>query len=255
MFDKTRSDSAQRISQLENQISVLTEMARPPQPTSYQDTFHPDTPPAVPTPPSPSDLGLTEEQIEELGGQDFIDLIAKVSAGAAASELASVKSELAAVKETQSDTLDDIFYGRLSELSPQWREINRDERFNQWLNQPDGLSGIARASFLTNAYDQRDADTAARYFNQFAALLPGAPDLNPDVLTDFIPDAAGGGRPSTDLTAGKPIYTPAGIQQFFKDRGLGKFKGREDEAAAIERDIFAAQKEGRIMLAGGRKSA
>ena len=245
MFDKSRSENANRITQLENQIGVLTTMAA--QPTTHQDTFHPDIP------PQNLNYGLTEEQIEEIGGQEFVDAIGKISSAGAAGEIASLKQELGSIKESQTETLEDIFYARLSELSPHWRAINKDDRFNEWLNEGEGLSGIARNNFLINAYDNRDAETAARYFNQFAELLPTEPGLNPDALTDFIPDFTGGGGPTSNTTGA--IYTPASIQAFFKDRGLGKFKGREDEAAAIERDIFAAQKEGRIMLAGGRKSA
>ena len=39
------------------------------------------------------------------------------------------------------------------------------------------------------------------------------------------------------------------ITKFFKDVQLGKYKGREKERDRIERDIFAAQKQGRIVNA------
>jgi len=246
MFDKTRSDNAQRISQLENQISILTTMAQQPAAPTYQETFHPAG-------ATPSDYGMTEEQIEELGGQEFVDAIGKISAAGAASEIAALRKELGQVQASQTETQEDLFYSRLSELSPSWRAINKDARFDEWLDGDEGLSGIARKNFLTNAYDNRDAEMAARYFNQFAELLPTEPGLNnPNAITDFVPDTTGGGAPAG---ANAVFYTPESIQQFFKDRGLGRFKGREDEAAAIERDIFAAQKEGRIMPAGGRRSA
>ena len=47
-------------------------------------------------------------------------------------------------------------------------------------------------------------------------------------------------------TGSKPSYTTADIAAFYDDIRKGKFKGREDERAKIERDIFAAQAEGRI---------
>ena len=245
MFDKSRSDDATRISQLENQIGVLTTMAQ--HPTTIQDTFHPEIP------AQGLNYGLTEEQIEEVGGQEFVDYIGQISSAGAADEIASLRREIGTLQDSQKETLEDIFYSRLTELSTNWRVINADERFDLWLKEGEGLSGIARSNFLTNAFDNRDADTVARYFNQFAELLPTEPGLNPDVITDFIPDTTGGGGPSQSRSGA--VYTPASIQQFFKDKGLGKWKGKEDEAAAIERDIFAAQKEGRIMLAGGRRSA
>ena len=42
-------------------------------------------------------------------------------------------------------------------------------------------------------------------------------------------------------------YSPKDIEKFFTDVRKGKYKGREDERARMERDIFAAQQEGRIV--------
>jgi len=47
----------------------------------------------------------------------------------------------------------------------------------------------------------------------------------------------------------KKTYTPQDITDFFKDVRDGKFKGKEEERDKIERDIFAAQQEGRIVNA------
>ena len=43
-----------------------------------------------------------------------------------------------------------------------------------------------------------------------------------------------------------PTYSPKDITKFFSDVRQGKYKGRDDERGRIERDIFAAQAEGRI---------
>ena len=42
-------------------------------------------------------------------------------------------------------------------------------------------------------------------------------------------------------------YTQEDIKNFYVDVRKGKFKGRDDERGRIERDIFAAQQEGRIV--------
>jgi hypothetical protein len=44
----------------------------------------------------------------------------------------------------------------------------------------------------------------------------------------------------------KPVYTAAWIARFTADRIAGKYRGREADAEAIERDIWQAQHEGRI---------
>lgn len=237
MMDRAKTDSNDRILQLENQIEVLTKMARQPGP---QETFHSTETPTM------SDYGISDEDIEALGGQEFIDQILKISAAGAATEIAELRGEVDSLRNSQTESNEDLFYTQLSTLSPQWRAINKDDRFNEWLLEDEGLSGIPKKSFLENAYENRDADTSARYFNEFLKLLPGSPDLQPAITEEILPDAsAGGGGPA--VMPSDNIYTPQSINAFYKDKGLGKFKGREAEAEAIEKDIFAAQQEGRIV--------
>ncbi len=60
----------------------------------------------------------------------------------------------------------------------------------------------------------------------------------------------GKGRTSgASQTGGTKTYTPQDITKFFEDVRTGKFNGKEDKRDAIERDIFAAQAEGRIVPA------
>lgn len=243
MFDSQRSKDAETIQQLENQVGALTRMAATPAPTTIQDTFHPDVPPQA------SDYGMTEEEVDALGGQDFVDAIAKISAGGLAPTIQALTNEVNSLRKGQSESAEDSFYSRLNVLAPGWEAINKDDRFEAWLMEGEGLSGIPRRNFLTNAYDDKDAETAARYFNNFAALLPSPLVQDPTVMGDIVPVNAGGGGPlNQPATPQGTIYSPKSIQQFFKDKGLGKFKGREDVALAIEKDIFAAQKEGRIRV-------
>ena len=240
MFDRVKTDYDDRVGQLENQIVVLTKMARP----GPQDTFHPEVPA-----PTITDYGMTEEQVEELGGQDFIDQILKISSVGAAAEIKTLRGEITSLRDAQTDSNEDIFYSQLSALSPSWRAINNDDRFEIWLLDEEGLTGIPRRNFLTNAYENFNAETAARYFNEFEKLLPGSPDLQAEVTGEIIPDTGGGGGPPAGTPTGT-VYTPEGIKNFYRDKGLGKFKGREAEADAIERDIFAAQHEGRVIRRG-----
>ena len=57
------------------------------------------------------------------------------------------------------------------------------------------------------------------------------------------------GRGGQPVTGANQTYSPADIEQFFSDVRKGRYKGRDDERGRIERDIFAAQREGRIVTA------
>ena len=73
------------------------------------------------------------------------------------------------------------------------------------------------------------------------------PSPNPQLQKQVAP---GRSRSGSAPNSGEPAtYTPADITQFFTDVRKGKYKGREDERGRIERDIFAAQAEGRIVNA------
>jgi hypothetical protein len=56
---------------------------------------------------------------------------------------------------------------------------------------------------------------------------------------------SGGAKPQGEAKS----YTSEDIKKFFSDVQKGKYKGREAERDRIERDIFAAQREGRIVTA------
>ena len=237
MFDKQRGIDSDSILQLQNQINTLMRMSD--KPTTIQDTFHPET-------PTQSDYGMTEEEIEALGGEDFVESIRKISAAGVSPQIAALTSEVTGIRKTQLDNAEDNFYSQLNLLCPTWADINKNDLFEAWLMEPEGLSGIPRRSFLTSAYDDKDAVTAARYFNSFAAAVTSPPNLNPHVLEEIIPLNSGGGS-ELPATPQGTIYSGESIKNFYRDVGMGKFKNRQDEAKAIEADIFAAQKDGRII--------
>jgi hypothetical protein len=72
---------------------------------------------------------------------------------------------------------------------------------------------------------------------------PTAPTL--DLATLASPGRAhsAGGAP-----AEKPVYTTAEITRFYTDVASGKWRGREQQQAAIDADIILAQRENRIII-------
>jgi hypothetical protein len=52
---------------------------------------------------------------------------------------------------------------------------------------------------------------------------------------------------STPTGSSAKVYSPDDIKKFFEDVRKGKYKGREAERDRLERDIFAAQRDNRIV--------
>ena len=145
---------------------------------------------------------------------------------------------------------------------PNWRDINFNPEFIQWLKLPDPYSGAIRHDMLKEAYGRNDSARVANFFKGFlaeeAAVDPAEkrPDLtssaNDAQLNEKIPleTFAAPGRAktaaATSAPAEKPTFTRAQIAKFYQDSAAGKFRGKETERDRIEKQIFDAEREGRI---------
>ena len=144
----------------------------------------------------------------------------------------------------------------LTDKIPNWRDINKDENFLNWLQLPDLYSGAIRHELLKAAYERNDAPRVAAFFTGFlaeeAAVAPAMEETGrsePPAKMSLEKLAAPGRAKSaaaTSAPAEKPIFTRAQIAKFYADAAAGKFKGRDAERDRLEAQIFSAEREGRI---------
>ena len=140
---------------------------------------------------------------------------------------------------------------------PDWRTLNTNEEFLNWLSLPDPYSGAKRHDMLKTAYAQGDARRVLVFFNGFlaeeAATAPA--QAKPDTPVTTVPkipltSLAAPGRAKTAASAGapaeKPIFTRAQIAAFYADVAAQKYRGRDAEKSKAEAEIFEAQRDGRI---------
>jgi len=217
-------------------------------------------PPAEPV--KPPSL-VTQADIDEYG--ESIDVMRKVSkeeSAAAQNRIAELENKL---QELQSNVLprveqaaqnakssqEQIFWSELNKSVPNWKDINNNQDFQTWLLQTDPLTGISRQSYLDDAQRQFDATRVSNFFTTWESLngSPNAQSAKPASELDKQIAPKRGRNTGTPESSSGQTYSPADITKFFKDVQLGKYKGREKERDRIERDIFAAQKQGRIVNA------
>ena len=138
-----------------------------------------------------------------------------------------------------------------------WREINVNDDFKEWLRLPDPYSGAIRFDMLRAAYAENNAPRVLAFFNGFlaeeAALAPssGEPDPTAETVKKVpLETLAAPGRAKTaagnNAPAEKPIFTRAQIAKFYADAAAGKYRGKEVERDRFEKQIFEAEREGRI---------
>ena len=110
---------------------------------------------------------------------------------------------------------------RLAEAVPNFREIDRDPRWLQWLTGRDALSGQIRQQLLDDAVAKGNAGRVIAFFR------------------GFLQEAAAGrhGQPG-QAAGGKRIYTRAQITQMASLRRKGVYS--DAEWAAWEAELIAA---------------
>lgn len=162
-----------------------------------------------------------------------------------------VVPQLNRVAGQQQQTANQSFLSELSRLVPDWQAINNETGFHNWLLEVDPLTGSTRQQYLEDAHSQLDVNRVANFFQAWLAANPQASDAQPTTpspaseLERQVAPGKSRSAPTTGAQDGK-MYTPADIQQFYRDVTSGKFNGKDKERARIEADIFAAQRDGRI---------
>lgn len=249
-------DLQARVAQLESLLSSLS-----------------SAPAAAPVQPqSTAQKLVTDDDVAEYG--ESIDMMRKVSREEVGSLLGKISQleqtiqhltssvsgtvipQVQRVAQQQAASAEERFWGTLAQRVPNWQQINNDQDFQSWLLEIDPLTNTSRQTHLEIAQRDLDVNRVVAFFNAFTAAsgkyAPQAsaqPNRSASELERQI--APGRARGSASSPAGQTAksYTPDDIKKFFNDVRSGKYRGRETERDRIERDIFAAQREGRILQA------
>jgi hypothetical protein len=241
---------ARRVSELEDQMAGKKLKAEPAEPPPYQ-----------------KQPLIKEEELNDYG-QEFFDVVGRKAREEISPELYQFGERLKRLEgrqEVVTQVIDKTqkhgVYDQLYNEVPQWKEINHHPQFKQWLGQLDPYSGRPLAEMLSEAMARHDGNRVVNFFRGFAeaAGLPLNSSNGPDAAPP-LSNGNGSGRPSLEdyaapgrarsapqnLPPEKPVYTVAQIRELSDQKRRGLWRGREAELENIERDIFAAQHEGRI---------
>lgn len=219
----------------------------------------------TPRPPAQPASSLTDQEREEYG--ESIEIMRKVSQEAAQpylDKIARLEATIAAIQPAQAQlkqTVDDVassvtqtradkFWTDLTAKAPNWRTVNDDPRFHEWLLQVDPLTGISRQTYLDEAQNRLDADRVSNFFTQWSGNTTNVQtSQNKDRRTKELEDQVAPGPGKTKIAGqveGKKVYTTQDVRDFYADVRNGKYRGKESEKASKEADIFLAQSEGRL---------
>jgi len=248
-FDRAQqqlSTQADRISALEQMIASMQA-----QPQARQETQE-----------MSAERFLTPEEEQDYGS-DFLDVVGKKAKQELLpivkkyeNEIASLKAQLAGVGNYVAQDAQSRMMNSLDRDVPGWREQNTDQDFLAWLALPDPYSGDIRHNMLKAAWERHDAPRVGAFFKGFlaeeAAYRPAGSETPAKPAGKVsLEDLAAPGRAKTaaassSAPAEKPIVTSAQISKFYADVASGRYAGRDEEKMRFEKQIFEAQREGRI---------
>ena len=205
---------------------------------------------------------LKQQEIDDYG-EELIGVIHRGAQEAFNPEIAALKEEISQLKSqlggvsqtlhsSQRDTVLDI----LTREVPDWKTLNEDELFLSWLDQVETFSGEPRQALLDRAFKSGDAARVVAFFkgylNENAALQPPPKDEPPPArntsvkLDGMVAPGKPKGASDSAQKGEKRMWTQKQIADFYQAVNKGKYRNQPDKQAAIERDIVAAAREGRI---------
>jgi hypothetical protein len=133
------------------------------------------------------------------------------------------------------------FFKSLTEMVPDWEQINQDNKFLAWLEEIDELTGESRQSLLSRAEKSRDAARTAKFFNAYKKTSSTWAANNTQALDSQIAPPT---NKAPNTPPAKKIWTRGEVSDFYARMRRGEIEDKD--AVAIEADIMAAQIEGRI---------
>lgn len=183
---------------------------------------------------------------EKVFSEKFLPIIGRMQSEFEARVLAT-ESTVGNVAVRQQQTEEEKFWLRLLDAVPNWQAINETPEWLLWLAEHDRMIGSTRQAVLDQAVATLNSDRIIAVFEQYIEK-----HKKPEPTVQKTVSLASQVSPSSATATSVPvpqaqgnIWTDAGIQEFYKDVSLGKFRGREEEQARIEADLDAAYSEGR----------
>jgi hypothetical protein len=211
-------------------------------------------------PPPPPPAYVTEQDVQNYGS-DLINFTQRAAAQAIAPKLQEIEQQNAELQRRLALEARHRLDAEVAAEVPNYRDIDRDPRWHNWLRSVDMLSGCVRQQLLNEAIAAASAPRVISFFRSFLNEEQATGHIEPAPISrqaapprePAIPLASlaapGRARPATGGDASvppdKPIYTRAQVKQLYEQHRKGAYVGREAEWARLEADMFAAQREGR----------
>jgi hypothetical protein len=246
LHQQTREQAA-RLQQLEQLIASMSSAQSKPQ--------EPAAAPKLVSAAEVEEYGDSLEVMRKVSREELNPILQRLSSieGFLQQIQSNVVPQVQQVVQRQAVSAEQLFWSDLSGAVSNWREVNDNPEFQAWLLQPDPLTNITRQTYLEDAQRALDAPRVANFFRTWLEKAGHSPVAQNSGRAAASSELERQVSPGKSKNTGTPAaskgrsYKPEDITTFFNEVRQGLYKGRDDERNRIEADIFAAQREGRIL--------
>jgi len=201
---------------------------------------------------------LSEEEREEYKNQEeALGVSGRAMLGIMEERLSAreraLSQQLQQLQQMQEQSLasshEDKIWTAVDQICPGAKNINlHDSGFRLFLQESDPNNPLGKtfADQAQNAYNGGDVRRLAEIVQEYMDRS-GMRGADP-TLSQLRPSAVRGAQaPGGGGNGQKPFIQESQIEQFYKAQALGEYRGREEEAQRIERQIEEAERENRIL--------
>ena len=145
------------------------------------------------------------------------------------------------------------FAQKLSQLVPDFADVDKDERWVSWLNEHDAMLNGPRRMLAQQAFDKGDAEAVARYVKLWKQTI-AEPEADPragrqaELEKQVAPNRSANSVDTKKVGKEAKVYSENEITTAWNRIRTMNTKGQFDEAAKLEAEITAAYLEGRVRL-------
>jgi hypothetical protein len=189
---------------------------------------------------------LTKDD-EDQYGADLVDMARRAAREENAAlidqlqgKISQLEGQLAGVSQVTEGAVRDRFETKLDRATNgEWRKVDQDPAFMEWLK-----SSQARYRVFVESVQGQDAATAAEFFTEFAKMQQSSSNAPAKRKSELERQVAPGKSKATGVPAvgEKKQWTRSEIARTYAD----KKQFAPDEFIKLEREIAAAQREGRV---------
>lgn len=169
-------------------------------------------------------------------------------------EIVDLKSNAESTGKRMQETDEQRFWREFEREVPDYRQINVDPAFGQWMDEvPEGLSAYmdeakTRNQLLHEAHKRLDVERCIKIYKEWQRVKAekGQGGSSPAELEEQLQPAAGAGQGAGEeqIVKGR-IWTKADVEQLKKDVRSKRYRGREQELDELMNDLQKAYAEGR----------